>query len=207
MYDDIGTPGGANVTIDGASGHMRLAAMNEGITPLFFIEAVQSPSKTAEAGRPICVNEERVRLFVAGDPYNQIVKPVDEAIKERFPEQYKRWKEKHIEMHIAGTPIRQWSLLNPAQVAEFEAIKIFSVEALSQIADNNLMRTTGLREWREKAKAWLETAKDSAAATRYVEANMALQAQVDEQKKQIDELVAKVTALATEKQPHRGRAA
>ena len=172
----------------------QLAAMNAGITPVFFLEAIQNPRKTAEAGRPICDNEERVRLFVAGDQYNQVVHPVDEAIRERFPEAYRIFKEKG-EMHIEGTPLRLWALLSPKEIAEFEAIKIFNVEGLAQIPDSTLQKVFGLREWREKARAWLATAKDSAAAVKYAEENVRLNDEIGELKRQMAELGAQVTSM------------
>jgi hypothetical protein len=170
------------------------AAMNAGITPVFFLEAIQNPRKTAEAGRPICDNEERVRLFVAGDQYNQVVHPVDHAMRERFPEAYRAFKEKR-EMHIEGTPLRLWALLTPKEIKEFEAINIFNVEGLAQIPDSSLQKVMGLREWREKAKAWLATAKDGAAAVKYAEENVRLNDEIGELKRQMAELGAQVTAM------------
>ena len=193
MYDDY-APSSHNLTL-GLDGSSHTAAMNVGITPVFFLEPIVNPKKTAEAGRPICDDMERVRLFVAGDPYNQVVHPVDHAMRERFPEAYRAFKEKR-EMHIEGTPIRQWALCTPANIAEFEAIKIFSVEGLAQIPDSTLQRVMGLREWREKAKAWLATAKDGAAAVKYAEENVRLNDEIGELKRQLAELGAQVAALS-----------
>ena len=190
MYDEVGHISSHNFTV-GLDGRTEMAAMNVGITPVFFLEPVRNPKKSAEAGRPICDDEERVRLFVAGDPYNQVVHPVDQGMRDRFPQAYQAFKDKR-EMHIEGTPIRQWALLTPSNIAEFEAIKIFSVEGLAQIPDSTLQKVHGLREWREKAKAWLATAKDSAVSVKYAEENLRLNDEIEGLKRQMKELAAQV---------------
>lgn len=193
MDDFDYAPTSHNFTL-GLDGRSQTAKMNEGITPYFFLEPIKNPKRTAEEGRPIFEDQERVRIFVAGDLGTQVVHPVDTGIRERFPEAYRAFKEKR-EMHIEGTPIRQWALLTPANIAEFEAIKIFSVEALAQVADSSLQRVMGLREWREKAKTWLAVNKDSAAAVKYAEENVRLNDEIGELKRQMAELGAQVTAM------------
>jgi hypothetical protein len=193
MYDDLAAPGEANVSV--GPGGERIAAMNTGITPLFFNQPIKNPSKSKDAGRPIFDNTECCTLLVAGDQYNQITVPVDDSVKARFPEQYQKWADKQEAMTISGTPIKQWNLLTPVQIAEFEAIKIFSVEGLAGIPDSSLQKVQGLREWKAKAAAWLESSKDSAAITRYAEENVALRDSLAAQQTQIDELMAQVAAL------------
>jgi hypothetical protein len=194
MDDYLAIPTSHNAVFGQPVSGAQEAAMNQGVTAAFFIEPVINPKKSAEAGRPIADNEERVRLFLAGDQYTQPVHPVDQAIRDRFPEAYRVFKEKG-EMHIEGTPIRQWAALTPANIAEFEAIKIFSVEGLAQIPDSSLQRVMGLREWREKARAYLAVSKDSAAAVKYAEENVRLNDEIGELKRQMAELGAQVTAM------------
>jgi hypothetical protein len=193
MDDFDFVPTSHNLTL-GLGGGSQLAAMNQGITPYFFLEPIENPRRTAEEGRPIFEDQERVRLFVAGDLYNQVVHPVDHAMRERFPEAYRAFKEKG-EMHIDGTPLRQWALLKPSEIAEFHALKIYNVEGLAQIPDSSLQRAHGLSEWREKARAWLATAKDSAAAVKYAEENVRLNNEIVELKRQQAEQGAQIAAL------------
>jgi hypothetical protein len=86
-------------------------------------------------------------------------------------------------------------LLTPANIAEFEAIKIYSVEGLSQIPDSSLQRVMGLREWREKARAWLATAKDGAAAVKYAEENVRLNDEIADLKRQMGELSSQMASM------------
>ena len=124
-YDDFGvsTP---FATVNGGFG-VDYAEMNKGVQPIFFTEPVHDAKASEEAGHPRFREEERVRLIIAGDQFNQPVHPVDDAIKERFSVQYEKWKLTHKGMHIEGTPIREWPLLSKVQIAEFEAAKIFSI--------------------------------------------------------------------------------
>jgi hypothetical protein len=178
-FDDIGSPGAANFTV-GLDGGSRLAEMNKGVTPMFSILPVKNDSKSKDAGRPIFDEIEICTLFVAGDQYNRVTHPADsEYIQNRFPEEYRRWKEKHQDRHISGTPLREWPLIGPAHIAEFEALGIFNVEGLAGIPESSIGKF-GLREWRAKAAAWLASAKDGAVVTKLAAENDAMRGEVKE---------------------------
>lgn len=188
MDDYLGGVGDPFATVNGGFGGINYSEMNKGVQPIFFIEPVPDHKASEEAGVPKFREEERVRLIVAGDMFNVAVHPVDSAIKERFPVAYEAWKAKKQERHIEGTPLRQWPLLSPVQIAEFESVNIFSVESLRDIADTNVNRISEGRIWREKAKAWLEQAKDGATATRLAAENERLREQLERLEKRIDEI-------------------
>jgi len=188
MDDYLGGVGDPFATVQGGFGGINYAQMNKGVQPIFFVEPVEDQAASERDGVPRYREEERVRLIVAGDMFNQPVHPVDSNIKERFPLAYEAWKAKRQEKHIDGTPLKQWPLLSPVQIAEFEASGIFSVESLRDIADTNVNRIADGRIWREKAKAWLEQAKDGAAATRLAAENERLREQLERLEKRIDEM-------------------
>ena len=100
-------------------------------------------------------------------------------------------------MHIDGTPLKQWPLLSPAQIAEFNALNILSVEMLAELSDANVSKIFDGRIWREKAKAWLAQSKDGATATRLAAENERL-------KQQIDALTLRVNELANDVSDRRG---
>jgi hypothetical protein len=181
----------------GDFGQVNYAEMNKGVQPIFFTEPVRDDAASERDGVPRYRDEERVQIIVAGDQFNRAVHPVDDAIKARFPEHYARWQATKKDMHIDGTPLKQWPLLSPAQVAEFSAINILSVEMLAELSDANVSKIFDGRIWREKAKAWLEQAKDGATATRYAAENERL-------KQQVDALTARVNELANEVGDRRG---
>lgn len=186
--DDLGfsTP---FATVNGGFG-VDFAEMNKGVQPLFFVEPVQDFAASEREGVPKFREEERVRIIISGDLFNQPVHPVDDTIKQRFPIQYQEWKAKRKERHIDGTPLKNWPLLSSTQVAEFEAANIFSVEMLSELADSNVNRISEGRIWREKAKAWLGQAKDGATATRLAAENERLRELIENLEKRVAEVEA-----------------
>jgi len=187
-YDDFGvsTP---FATVNGGFG-VDFAEMNKGVQPIFFTEPVQDFGASEREGVPRFREEERVRLIIAGDMFNQPVHPVDEAIKNRFPEHYARWKASRTERHVEGTPIRSWPLLSNVQIAEFEAANVFSVEMLAELADQNINKIMDGRVWRDKAKAWLSQAKDGATVTRFAAENARLTEKLEQLERQVAEMAA-----------------
>jgi hypothetical protein len=198
MYDDIGAVGASNFSVD-LDGTTRLAEMNRGVTPLFAVHPIQNDAKSKEAGRPIFDNVEICTLLVAGDPYNQVSHPADsEYIQNRFPEQYKKWKQNKQERTIDGTPLRAWPLLSAANVAEFEALNIYNVEGLAAIPETTIGKIMGLREWRAKAQAWLAAAKDSAVVTKLAAENDSMRDQLRDLAEKVNELTAQLQHAQTQ---------
>lgn len=176
-YDVLPNPTDPFCTIS-ADGHEHWADMNKGVTPIFFMEPVKNPAKSLEAGRAIYDEIECIRLKVAGDSFNEHVAPVDDTYRERFAEAYAKWKQNPEAEHVVGTPLAHWPVMTRALVMEMRALNIFSVEGLAAVADTNLQKHHGLREWRDKAVAWLESAKGGAFAAELVEKNKNLESQM-----------------------------
>jgi hypothetical protein len=157
------------------------------VTPVFFVESVIDHAASEKAGRAIYVDMERVRINVAGDQFSAATHPVDEKIIERFEDSYTKWKRKG-QHHVSGTPLAKWPLATPRFIKEMEYLNIFSVDDLAAVADVNLDRFEGGRQWRDKAAAWLRSAKDGAAAARYAAENARLREDLDEVRKQVAKL-------------------
>jgi hypothetical protein len=153
-----------------AFGGIDYAPHNRGVTPTFFVESVIDPAASELAGRAIYRDMERVRINVAGDSLSVAVHPVDEAQIARFEESYARWKGKQ-RAKIAGTPLAKWPLATPSFVKEMEFLNILSVDDLATVADVHLDRIADGRAWRDRAAAWLKSAKDGAEAARYAAEN------------------------------------
>jgi len=167
----------------GPSGQVDFAPHNKGVTPVFFIEPVQDFAATEREGRAVYVNKERVRVHVAGDPLSAASHPVDANIIARYREQYEKWKRGKDENNIAGTPLSKWPMATPNLIRELEFLNIVSVEDLSNVSDANVSNFTDGRALREKATAWLATAKDTAAAMRYAADNQKLRDEMAELRK------------------------
>lgn len=204
--DDLGSSS-PFATVNNEGG-VDYALMNKGITPIFFIEAVPDDKATEEAGAVRMRELEMVRIQVAGDMLNVATAPVDNAVKERFAVQYDAWKTKKQARHVDGTPLKNWPMISALRIAEFEAVGIFSVENLSEVSDTNVVKLADGRQWREKAAAWLKSAKDHGAAAKYAAENERLRTDMGDMQKNMQEQIDSLTALVNEStKPHKGKAA
>lgn len=188
--DDLGSAHGYTFATVNDSGGIDYAEMNKGVTPFFHIENVPDEKATEAAGALRMREQEIVHIRVSGDQFNIASHPVTEEIKNRFAPQYEAFKAKRKDMHIEGTPLENWPMLPALRVAEFKALNIFSVEQLSGVADTNISKLMDGRIWREKAVAWLASAKDHGAAAKYAAENARLNEQIEAMQKQIADLVA-----------------
>ncbi len=113
-----------------------------------------------------------------------------------FRKKFEMWKE-GMEAPPNGTSVREWPMLSPAQVENFIATRVLTIEDVAAMTEEAMGRFgMGARELREKAREWL--------AKREVANSMA---QENEQlKAQLAELTARLSALETDK-PKRGRPA
>lgn len=165
------------------------APHNRGITPVFRLVPVQDHKATEREGYPVHVNKEEVTLFIAGDPLSAATHPVDEKIKARFSEQYEKWKRDKSGAHIVGMPLSKWPMATPGMIKELEFLNVLSVEDLASISDGNVSNITEGRALREKAIAWLASAKDGAAAMRFAAENQRLRDEVADLRKTVEKFV------------------
>jgi hypothetical protein len=180
------------------------AAMNKGVTPIFFIEPLLDQKATDEAGTVRMYEQEMVKIHVAGGG-DVHCSPVLQEHKERYAAQYEAWKTKRIARHIDGTPIRNWPVISAVRIAEFEAIGIFSVENLRDTSDTNIQKMVDGRVWRERAAAWLESAEKNGTAAKFAAENERLRNDIEEMRRQIAELSAQVSKEPEKRGPGRPR--
>lgn len=155
------------------------SAMNKGVTPEFKKEAIINERESEQQGRAVYDDVEIVHIHVAGDSNSIHSTLVDSAVKNRFPEQYAHWKRTEEGRHITGTPLKMWPMASPSFIREMEAISIFSVDDLANIADVHVSRIPDGRVWRERALAWLKAAGDTAAESRFAAENERLRERLE----------------------------
>lgn len=172
----------------------RMAEMNKGVCPIFFEEELPDDAATQAAGTLRMRKFERVRIVIAGDMNSAAVHPVTQQQIDRFPVEYERWKATRNNDHISGTPLSAWAMVSKGQVMELAALHIRSVEDLASVSDANIGKILDGRQWRERAKAWLETNKDAAVAMKYAAENERLRADLDDLRGAFAELKAQVEA-------------
>jgi len=88
--------------------------------------------------------------------------------KELWLEIYARWK-KGLEPPVNGTSVKDWNAISPAQCQNLINAGCRSIEDLAQVNDEGMRRIgMGANDLKNKAKAWLQAAKDHGPLTEEV---------------------------------------
>lgn len=152
---------------------------NQGVYAHFYLTTREDPVQSAAAGRPIYVEKEYVKILSAGSANNIIDKPVSEIERNRFPDQYAKFKAGDKEQ-IIGTPLAEVPWITRAQVDELLYRKIRTLEQLAALDDQHC-NVPGMYDLKRKAAAWLVKAKEAAPFT-------AMQAELDALRAELDAL-------------------
>ena len=146
----------------------------------FYKKSVKQDIASAEAGRPIFKEFDFVRIMIPGDNLTEIDTYAQESHKQRFPRQWAHYQNQVAGQEvIIGTPIEQWPLVSRSQADELKGIKFRTVEDVANCSDQQLQRIgmiAGMspHSFREKAKAFLNLASDSAEVAQREEEMQAL---------------------------------
>jgi hypothetical protein len=166
--------------------------------PVFKLEPEYQSFASKEAARPIYVDVEKVEIYIPGDKHTVVSSLVTDEHRERWPEEYRRFKAGCLERdQIVGTRLDVTpGIVHPAMAKELEHFHVYTVEALASLSDTAKQAIgPGALEAVKKAQLYLETAKDNAAALAAIEdkeriaaENQALKDQIAELARQIEEL-------------------
>ena len=158
----------------------------------FYQRAVQNDFKTANEGRPIMEMRDFILIEIPGDQTLTIDTFAAEEDKKRFPVEYARFQNEKTDGDIEGTLLSDWPILSAATAAELKHFKFYTVEQIANAGDAQLLNlgmAAGMAPLalRDKAKAFLASAKDTAL----------VQQQADELSKR-DEVIARMEAQIAE---------
>ena len=134
----------------------------------FYKRSVKQEDESIAAGRPIFKEFDFVRICVPGDNLTEIDTYANDSHRARFPRQWAHYQNQvGNQEQIIGTPIEQWPLVTRSQAEELKGIKFRTVEDVANCSDQQLQRIgmiAGMspHSFREKAKAFLNLANDSA---------------------------------------------
>jgi hypothetical protein len=150
--------------------------------------------KAAESeveGRPIYREVDMIEIRAPGDHTTVFTARAAPLYTDRFPiewEAYRRGREAPME----GTPLSEWPAMPRTLAATLAAGGIKTVEQLAGVLDTDL-RVIGPqgRQWRDKALAFIDSAKGAAAIQEYASRNQKLEDEVTRLKRQIEEIAAK----------------
>lgn len=166
----------------------------------FSMKAMQNHFRSKEEGRPIFEDQLWIEIRVPGNALTIIERPSVDEDKRRFPRQWAYFEQTHgKEGQNVGTPLTQWPLLKPAQIEEMRALKFYTVEQLAFASDQQIS-TIGMAggmapaSLRERAKLYLESAKESGLAVKQAERIKAQDEQMAAMQRQMDEMKAMLEA-------------
>lgn len=131
------------------------------VIPMFHMQAVQNRYRTKVEGRPIYEDKEYVQILIPGNKCDIIDRPVQDKDIERWPEQYRRFKERK-EQAVEGTPLEAWPEMTPARIAALKDAHVQTVDQLANLPDS-AKSTIGpdFHMLKQKAKRFLEGAEAS----------------------------------------------
>ena len=130
-----------------------------------YSEAVELKAESEKEGRPIFKDLPHIRITIPGDTNNIIERKLTKEDKQKYP---KAWEEyqRGESSGFTGTPLEQWPQITRAQVKESKYFECHTVEQLAGLSDSHCQKMgMGFQELRQKAKAYLNIANDTAAAT------------------------------------------
>lgn len=138
----------------------RFAADNK-LYVEFYRKPVLQPGKSREAGRAVYEEIDYVRIHVPGDKASVVERPVSQQDVFRFQERYAKWKAGQEEA-VTGTPLSALPGMNPSKVEEYKFFKLVTVEQLADANDNLGSKFMSFQQDKQRAKAFMEVAKNNA---------------------------------------------
>ena len=164
----------------------RFAADNK-LYVEFFRKPVLQPGKSREAGRAVYEEVDYIRIHVPGDKSSVIERPVSQQDQFRFADRYAKWKAGQEEA-VTGTPLSALPGMSPSKVEEYKFFKLVTVEQLAEANDNLGAKFMSFQQDKQRAKAFLEVAKNNAPIERMNE-------ELAKRDAELEELRAMVTTL------------
>jgi hypothetical protein len=184
-----------NHAMQGLQGHQVDRTIAE-----FFTQPVHLEAKSRDEGRPIYEDREFVRIIIPGNRGSVVVQPVGDEHRQRHAVQYEAFK-KGLAAISEGTPLGDWPPISRSMALEFAHFNVLTVEHLAGLNDVQLQHMPmGTRELVKAAKVFLEVAAHGTGPLiQLSEKNTRLEAQVEQQQGQMQEMAARLAALESAK--------
>lgn len=157
----------------------------------FYKSAVHLKGRSEKEGRPIFEDRDFIAIVVPGSA-DEHVREVRDDDKVRFHVQWARYQANQEQVQD-GTPVDDWAALTASQREELKHLKVYTVEAVAGLSDAQAQKLgPGYMSLRTKASAFLEQAKDSAAAQRFAAENDALRSELADLREQFKALQSQI---------------
>jgi plasmid stabilization system protein ParE len=153
----------------------------------FYQQEVPDPKKTAELGYACHRMIDKAMVRVPGSRDETPVNIDDKFIAE-YGDLYDQWK-KTQEQPTDGLALELWPPIPKSLVEDWKFFGVRTVQHLASLGDSHAQKMgMGVIEWRKKAQAWLEAAKDHAVEQRLVSENENLRREIERLGKQVADL-------------------
>lgn len=178
--------------------------MEPGVHVEFEMFPMLNGIKSKEAGREIYDEKPHVRIRVAGNDKEEFFGPVNEQIRQRFPEEFASWQ-KGNEVPLTGTPVERWPQITQAQVKNLKALNIRTVEDLATLPDFGLQKLgMGAQKLRSDAQRFLSLAQQAAEVAQVDELKDTITRQNEQMAKMQEQIAALMAAQAPKAEPAPG---
>jgi hypothetical protein len=129
----------------------------------FYMEPLEQTARSIKEGRRIFEDTEFIEIMIPGDKLNIIKRQVFDIDKQRFAQQYARFRQGLADQTV-GTPLTELVFITAAKVKEYEYFGIKTVEQLAGCADGSDagQRMMGFQGDKQKAAGFLQAAKGQA---------------------------------------------
>lgn len=125
----------------------------------FFNKPVEQTAKSIVEGRRVFADTEYIEIMIPGDKHNLVRRQVFKRDRDRFPQQYAKFRQGMADQTI-GTPLSELSFLSAAKVKEYEFFNIRTAEQLVATADSSKagQGMMGFPQDKQKAEAFINSA-------------------------------------------------
>lgn len=152
----------------------------------FYYRPVQDEDASAKEGRPIYKDREYVEIRTPGNQTSVVQRPVSDLDRQRFRGAYRQFKN-NVEEQVVGTPIAEATFLTRSQIEELSHMRIRTVEHLAELGDDVCSRFAGLYGLKNKAKAFVDSAKGQAPFIEMQKRNEELNNKIEAMQKTIED--------------------
>ena len=123
----------------------------------FYVRAEKNEAKSVEAGRAIMEEKVFINIKLPGDKHNDVNRIAFPEDIVRFPLHYERFRKG--QEQVVGSPLSAVPFLTEAQVEEYKALYIRTVEQLAGLPDVQAQKILGSITHKQQAQAWLDSFK------------------------------------------------
>ena len=159
-------------------GHM--SEHDKALLVKFFIKPREDKEASRKEGRPIFKDVEYIDIKICGNKNSGACRPATTADKKRFPEHYRRFKDRQDQNIGVGTPLTEWPPCSRSRAEELAFDNVKTVEQLANMADSQVGKFMGLYKLKQQAIDYLEATKANKPLFELSEKNRKLEEQVAE---------------------------